>query len=486
MSDDDNTADLSLGRETAVAMFAKFALSATGFIGIVIFANVLDNEGLGKYYFLLALAKVSVQIPGGFANAIRKRVSEVGVDPSEYFGFGLLVHSVFTGVTLALVVVSYPFIQDRVGPFAFAVATVAIVGTLGLFSLVNRVYSGIGHPGASFWTDTVRSVITLGLQVVFLIVGFRVLGMMGGLIIANVLTAVLVLMLMRVRPRIPATETVRRVTTFAKWSVPNSLFQNLYMRLDVLILGFVVGNAAVGLYEPALRLTVPAAIIAGSIGDSLTVKASGLNSIDHSVSEDLRNALSYTCLFAIPILFGAAAIPTELMTVIFGTEARPGWTALVGLAVFQVFNTYRLPFDNVISGMNRPDLRFRVSLFTLAVNAPLAIVLGFEYGLIGVVIATIIAEVIRVLTYLGIAYRLFGQLMLPWQLVEQTSAGLVMFGVVVALSEAVAITGWVSLVAVVGAGAVTYFAVLVVVSSHFRVTVRNVLADLGITRAVGL
>lgn len=486
MSDDDRTTNLSLGRETAVAMFAKFVLSATGFVGIVIFANVLDNEGLGKYYFLLALAKVSVQIPGGFANAIRKRVSEVGVDPSEFFGFGLLIHSAFTGATLALVVLMYPFIQEQVGPFTFALATVGIVGTLGLFSLVNRVYSGIGHPGASFWTDTVRSIVTLGLQVAFLLVGFRVLGMMAGLIIANVLTVALVLVLMRVRPRFPAAETASRVVTFAKWSVPNSLFQNLYMRLDVLILGIVVGNAAVGLYEPALRLTVPAAIIAGSIGDSLTVKASGLSSIDRSVSEDLRNALSYTCLFAIPILFGASAIPKELMTVIFGAEARPGWTALVGLAVFQVFNTYRLPFDNVISGMNRPDLRFRVSLFTLAVNAPLAIVLGFEYGLIGVVIATIIAEGVRVLTYIAIAHRIFGQLMLPWQLVEQTGAGLVMFIMVVVLSETVIITGWLSLVAVVGTGAVTYFTTLLVISSHFRLTVRNVLADLGVARGVGL
>ncbi|WP_132058340.1 oligosaccharide flippase family protein [Halorussus amylolyticus] len=486
MSGQDDTTDLSLGRETAVAVVAKLVLAAMGFVGVVVFARVLGTEGVGKYYFLLAMAKVTTQIPGGVSNAIKKRVSEVGVDPAEFFGLGLVVNAAFTSVVLAVAVVGYPFLKSQVGPFAFALGVVAIVASLGLFSLVNRLYAGIGHPGASFWTDTIRSVLTLVAQVAFLVAGLNVLGLMGGLVLATLVTTVGVAVLTNVRPRIPTRETAERVSTFAKWSVPNALFQNLYMRLDVLILGFVVSNAAVGLYEPAMRLTVPAAFIATGIGDSLTVKASGLSSLDRDVGEDLRNALSYACLFAIPIFFGALAIPEALMVVIYGEEFRAGWVALVGLALFQLFNTYRLPFDNVVSGMNRPDLRFRVSVFTLAINAPLAILLGLEYGLVGVVVATVIAETVRVVTYLLIARRLFDDVLLPRPLFEQFAAGAVMFGVVYGASEAVAITDAITLAAVVGLGAVTYFGVLLAVSSHFRVTIRGVLADFGIERAPGL
>lgn len=233
-----------------------------------------------------------------------------------------------------------------------------------------------------------------------------------------------------------------------------------------------------------MRLTVPAAFIAATIGDSLTVKASGLSSLGREVATDLHNALSYTCLFAILIFFGALAIPESLMTVVFGAEYRPGWIALVGLAVFQLFNTYRIPFDKVVDGMDRPDVRFQVSLFTLAVNVPLAIVLDLEYGLAGVVAATIVAEVVRVVTYLAVAYRLFSQVMLPHPVREQFGAGFVVFGAVIALTEIITITGPVSLVAVVGSGAVVYFLVLLLVSSHFRLTLRSVLSDLGIDRYV--
>jgi O-antigen/teichoic acid export membrane protein len=488
-ADDGNNADtanLSLGRETAVAVVAKFVLAATGFVGILVFARVLGVEGVGKYYFLLAAAKLGVQVSGGVSNAIKKRVSEVGVDSAEFFGLGLVVHTGLTALALVLAVLGYPFLQEQVGPFAFALGVVAIVGALGLFSLANRLYAGIGHPGASFWTDTVRSVVTLVAQVTLLAVGLNVLGLMAGLVIATLLTTAGVVALAKVRPSLPTRETAERVWTFARWSVPNSLLQNLYMRLDVLILGVIVGNAAVGLYEPAMRLTIPAAFIATSIGDSLTVKASGLSSLDRGVADDLRNALSYTCLFAIPIFFGALAMPEALMGIVFGADYRAGGAALVGLALFQLFNTYRLPFDNVVSGMNRPDLRFRVSAFTLAINVPLAVLFGLEYGLLGVVGATIVAETVRVATYLVVAYRLFDQLMLPRPLFEQFGAGAVMFGVVYWLSDAVAVTGWVTLLGVVAAGAVTYFGVLVGVSPHFRLTVRNVLDDLGVAPAAGL
>ena len=486
MKGEKDTTSLSLGRETAFAMAAKLLLAVVGFAGVVVFARVLGVDGIGKYYFLLAVAKLTVQVPGGVSNAIKKRVSEVDVDAGEYFGLGLATVVVFTLVVLAAAVVGYPLLREQIGPFAFALGAVGIVGSVGLFSLSNRLYAGIGNPGASFWADSVRSVFTLAFQVAFLLVGLRVLGLMYGLVLATLLTAAGVAVAANVRPRVPTRETLSSTWAFARWSVPNSLTQNLYMRLDVLILGVVVGNSAVGLYEPALRLTVPAGFIAISISDSLTVKASGLTSIDEGVGDDLLNSLSYTALLAIPILFGALAMPDALMGIVFGAEYTAGATALVLLAVFQLFNTYRMPFDNVVDGMDRPDIRFRVSLFTLAINAPLAVLLGLEFGLLGVVVATIVAEAARTITYLFVAYRLFDRVMLPRTLLEQFAAGALMFGVVSAITEAVAVDGPFVLAGVVGAGGVTYFAALVALSSHFRLTVRSVLHDLGLGDVVGV
>ena len=473
-----NTSNLSLGRETLIAIIAKFALAVTGFAGIIIFARVLGPNRLGTYYFLLTLGQYGMQFTNGVGDAIRKRVSEVGVEPGEFFGVGLAVHAAFSIVVLALLVTLYPFVNSHFGSFQLALGVVAILGVLGAFTIVNQLYAGVGNPGASFWTDSVRSVLTLALQLLFLWLGWQVLGLMAGFILATGISAIGVAILVRVRPRLPTRATVKRTVDFARWSVPNSLMHNLYSRLDVLILATIVGHSAVGLYEPALRLTLPAYFMATSIGNALVVKASGLNSLQRDVQADLSNAISYTSLLAIPIFFGALAIPTELMVTVYGPEYRDGWTVLVGLALFQVLNTYHVPFDKVINGIDRPELQFKVSIFSVAINVPLAIILGLNYGLVGVVIATILTEVTRIVAYQFLMYSLFETVFVTKPLLKQFFGGIVMFVVVYGISEnVVSISSWKQLALVVGLGALTYFVTLLAISPHFRLTIRNVFGD---------
>ena len=471
-----DTARLSLGREALVALVAKFFVALTGFVGVVVFARVLGVDGVGKYYFILAGAKLATQVTSGINDAIKKRVSEIDVAPEEYLGLGLVTNTAFVAVVAAVLWAALPLLREYFGPPVFVLGLVAILGSLSLFALANRVYAGIGHPGASFWVDSLRSVLTLAAQMAFLVSGFFVVGLIFGLVSATIASAAVALLLAGVRPSLPSRETARNTAVFAKSIVPTYLMQNLYSRLDVLLLYVVVGSSAAGLYEPALRLTVPAVFIASSINDSLSVKASGLHSLDESVVEDLRNSLSYTALFAVPVFFGATAIPELLMGTVYGPDFRDGALALVGLGLFQVFNTYRKPFNSVIYGMDRPDLLLRVSTLTLLVNVPLAVVLGFEYGLVGVVAATVVSEAVRVVTYLVVAHRLFDQVLLPRPVLHQFVAGAGMFGAVEGMTRLLDVpAGWPWLLSVVGFGAATYFALLTLISGHFRLTVREVL-----------
>jgi O-antigen/teichoic acid export membrane protein len=481
--EESRTASLSIGREAFVALFAKFVLAVLGFVGIVYFYDQLGPAVIGVYYTVLAGGKIASQVPGGVANAVQKRVSEVTTDSGEYLGLGLVVVGALSGLAAVGAVVARPWLAGYVDSPAHLVGGVAIFASLSLFALTNRFYSGIGHPGASFWTDAVRSAVTLAAQVALVIAGFRELGLMWGFTIATALTGAGVLVLAGVRPRVPSERVVDRTAAFAKWSVPNAFTSNLYQRVDVLILAALVGSTAVGVYEPALRLTVPALFVAGGVGDSLTVKASGLTSLDRDVLHDMKNAVSYTGLLAIPIFFGALAMPTALMRTVYGPTAAAGALALVGLAAFQVFNAYRIPFDKVVNGIDRPELQLLVGGFTLLVNVPLAVALAGPYGLEGVVLATVVAEAVRFAVYQVVALRVFGTVVFTRPIVEQFAAGVVMFGAVELVTARVGITSWLVLVGVVAAGAAVYFGTLVLVSPHFRLTVGNVAADLPVVGA---
>lgn len=476
---DNTTAELSLGRETAVAFLAKLFLAATGFIGFVFFGQRLGPAGIGIYYFVLATAKFSVQAVGGVSNAIKKRVAEVDTDVGRFLGMGLIVLTCFTALLLFGVFVLEGFIRAEFGPVRYAYGGVAIVGSLGLFTLSNRVYAGVGKPGASFWVDTLRSVLTLGGQVALITVGYGAFGLMGGLVGATLVTGVLGFFLVGVRPRLPTRETVRSTASFARWSVPNALVGNLYSRIDVIFLGVIAGSTVVGYYEAAIRVTMPATLIAISIGDSLVIKASGLSSLDEDVEEDLRNSMSYVGLFAVPLFAGALALPPEsLLIYLLGEEFAPAWPAVIGLALYQVLRVYKTPFESVLDGMNRPDLRFRVSLLTVIMHLPLVYTLGNRYGLLGVVGATVVAEAIRFIAYQAVARSIFGRLVLTRPIAEQWLAAGVMYIAVASASSYVApVDGWFDLLGLLSLGGGSYFIGLSGISGHFRATVRGALSD---------
>jgi len=474
-----DTASISLGRETAIAFSGKVVLAALGFAGVVYFYRELGPATIGIYYTVLAGGKIASQVPGGFANAIHKRVSEVDTPTAEYFSFGLGVYLLAVALGLVVVALSPSVVYELVPTGEHLVGGFLIFASLGLFVLTNRVYAAIGNPGLSFWTDTVRSLLTLLAQLALVVLGYGEFGLIGGFVFATVVTGLGVGLLTRVRPSIPSRQTVARTFEFAKWSVPTSVTQNLYNRVDVLVIAFLVGSEAVGLYEPALRLTVPATFIAQSIGESLVVKVSGLHSLGDDIRSDLRNAVSYTSLFSIPIFFGALAIGRELMRTVYGPSAVAGTTALVGLALFQLLNTYTIPFDKVVNGVDRPQLQLYAGLLTLAIHLPLAFYLGApsRLGLEGVVAATVVAEFARLVAYQLMARNLFGGWIVTRPVGEQLLSGLVMFGAVSLAVDAVAVRSWVTLVVHLGFGGVVYFGALVVVSRHFRGTVRNVAED---------
>jgi O-antigen/teichoic acid export membrane protein len=306
--------------------------------------------------------------------------------------------------------------------------------------------------------------------------GYGAFGLMGGFASATLLTAILVFVLVGTRPQLPDGQTVRRTYEFARWSVPNSLVNNVYARADVLLLGIILGSGAVGLYESALRVTLPATFVAISISDSLTVKASGLSSLGEDVEDDLRNAVSYAGLLSIPLVAGTLALPGDIvLTYLLREDFVAAWPAVIGLAVFQVFNSYRLPFDAVVAGIDRPELQFRVNLLTAVIHIPMAVILTYVYGFLGVVVATIVAECLRVVVYQYVAYRIFGRPVVTRPIAAQIGSAVAMFVGVKGLSVALApVTGLVEVGALIGSGVVLYFAVLFVVSGHFREATWNV------------
>lgn len=467
-----DTTSLGIGSEALSSLVSNVVMGAVGFGGTLIFARVLGASGLGVYQTAIAAAFVFTVLSGGVADAVRKRVSEVDVDASQFLGLGLIAHVAFSVFVLLGALFFLGPVAAYLGSAQVTLAAVGVVTALGLFNVTNRTLAGIGYPARSSWMDTVRSVLTIVCQVAFLWAGLEAFGLVLGLAAGTLVTALLSAKLAGVWPKAPSRSTARSVSEYARWSVPNGLLNKLYSNLDVLVVTAAVGSTAAGFYAVANQLVQPAVFLASSISGAFEVKASGRHSAGKEVVQDLLNSVSYSGLFAAPIFFGALAMPRAIPRTVFGGEFAAAGGALIGMALFQICNVYVAPLQSVFEGIDRPDVIFRVNALVTALHVPLAVALGYEFGLLGVVAATVVAELLRLTTYQFLAYRQFDCLAVTRPVFEQFASALAMYAFLEGLLGSVAVRGWVVLLSLVGGGAAVYFGVLTLISPHFRLSVR--------------
>lgn len=472
--------EADFGVEISRGLVAKFLMAAVGFAGSVVFARVLGPGGYGAFYLVQTLVSVLDNPATGWGAACKKRVSEAGFPASEALGSALAA-----AVVVPLVVVPAVYLFQRfTGVFDLSgllLPFAALFGAMCLFVVTSQVLSARANFSAAEWADTLRSLLTTPLQLALVLAGFGVTGMVYGLAAATALTVPYVLYRVGVRPAVPSRRTLASIGSYAKFSVPNGFLGTAKSRVDILLLGALVSSAAVADYQVSMQLTMAGAFVGTASSAGLMARVSDYRSRGDSeaIVEDVTNALGYASVLSVPIFFGAAAMPGDLLVTVFGPQYAGVGPVLVGLSLFRALNAQSRQLESAISGLDRPDVNTRVGALALVSNVALGYVLLLEYGVLGVVAATVVSEVVQ---YGALAYAVKRQLpdvpLFSRPLRHQLLAGASMFVVVDRLHAAVGVSWWGELAALVGVGGAVYFAVLAAVSRPFRVTVRGILADL--------
>jgi O-antigen/teichoic acid export membrane protein len=475
---DTEASDVSLGGETAKATLAKFTMAVAGFVGTIVFARVLGPVGIGGYYLLMTVIRLSNRPIGGLSGAVQKRLSETGFNIGEALTIVTFVAIAWTALNVSAAYLLRGRLEAFVGFDNAILAFGALLGTLNLFILYQGALSATGQIGWTRWMDAFRSYLTLPAQIALVWLGFGAAGMAYGEAIA---TAVLLVPLLHavVGFSRPTWGTARSLWKYAKYSIPNRYLSRAYSELDILILGVLLTETAAGHYGVAFRLSIPAMFIAMVASSGLFSRVSNLRSKGEPIAEDIHNTLSFTSLFAIPMLFGGAVLDRQLVVTLYGSEFGPAAPILTGLLVYQLIRTQSSPLEKVVGGLDRPNVVTRVYVLLLVANAVTGVLFTLWIGAIGVVIATILAETLR---YAGLAVYLRQEgprfSLFPRALIAQIFSGFLMAAVLVSLETTVQIDSWLVLGSLVGSGAVVYFTVLFAVSRRFRETVFGTLDDM--------
>lgn len=475
--------EVPFGLEVTKGVVGKFLMAIIGFAGTILFARILGPVGFGGFYLLWSVVLIAKLPVDGISSASKKRYSESDADRTAIVGgtvLAILVISACAVLGATLVrgqLESYTGLPDAHLLFGLLFVTTA------LFSPFQQLLNATGRVSYAVWIDLVRSVLTTPLQLGFVLLGTEASGMAYGLSLATALALPISYARLGTRPSLPSRRTLRRLWSFARFSILSVTLGRIYNRFDVLLLGILLTPAAAGQYEVALKLTVPAVFLSQVAGDGLMARVSNLHSRGESIVVEVSNTLSFASVLAIPVFFGALVLSRPLVVTVYGPEYSPAAPLLIGLAAFRVFETQRSVLTQTVQGIDRPELNVKIGAATLLVNVILGVLLTIQIGASGVVVATVVAEG---LSYVAIAVIVRREIpdveLLPRTLVKQVAAAVVMAGVVVATRQVVPIASWVHLLGVVGFGALVYGITLLAISARLRFTVRSVLEDAGLTR----
>lgn len=470
--------DMDLGWESVKALVAKFVMAATGFAGIIVFTRLVEKSDFGGFYLLLSLVFLADRPVRGFCQAVRKRWAESGSPKREILGTILLVDAVAFVVAAAVVFGFRPFLIDYTGLQGSAPLFLAIFGSLLLFFPYQLILGAMGWPSKQVWNDAFRSLLTLPLQVALVLSGLGALGMGYGLAAATLLSTPIAIYFVRVRPAVPTRETLKSLWEYGRYSTPNAIVGETYSRIDILLLGFLIGTVPVANYEVAFKLTTPATFASGVVATALMPKISNTISKGGEFVDDVKNSISYVSVLAIPIFFGALAIPEPLVVTAFESRYAGAAPYLIGLALYQVIATQTAIYFQTLSGMDLPNVGLKVNSVTLLFNIVVGIALAVVIGPLGVVVATVLAEGVKyLLTMLSVVRRVDGVTVIPRPLVMQIVAGVVMYVALEIVHARVSVSSWLDLAVLVGTGAIVYGIVLVLISPGVRVTIRSISED---------
>ncbi|GAA0671456.1 oligosaccharide flippase family protein [Natronoarchaeum mannanilyticum] len=465
------------GLEVSKGFVAKIVLAAIGFLGSIVFARVLGPAGYGSFHVILAVSAVLDNPVSGFGNACKKRISEYDHDPGEILTAGFAVALVGAAVVFAGALVAESFVDYfdmENGPLLVAVVFSGVV----FFKIAQPMVAGLGKFGTAVTLDMLRSLFTIPLQLLLVVVfGLGVSGMVYGLTVASLMTVPLTLFVLGVRPAMPSRSTLESLWAYARFSVPNNFVGTAYSKLDVLLLSAVLGTAAAGQYQIALQLMLPATLLASVMGSGLFAEVSAQVSRDEAVDGQITNNVAFASLFAVPLFFGALAMPESIVVTVFGGQYRDAAALLIGLGIYQIFRTQTTQVSSVLSGYDRPDLLLWIKTLTVVTNVALGVVLIYQIGALGVVVATVVAEVTSYVLLTYYARRHVRYAIFPDPLRYQFLAGLVMFAVVELLHRWIGVSSWFELLTIVSVGAAVYGIALIALSDVFLFTAKSILDD---------
>lgn len=404
-SDGGNSSLQSITRGASLHFVGKVISNGLGFL-----LNLLLTRGLGAalygiYAYALTLISFAVIFSRlGTGKAILRFLpayEDNSCRRNQILGLAYLtalVGSTVAGIVLYIVA---PLVSEYTLDNPLLVNVIRIFAIIlpfkALIELTNAVFRGLERMELQVFTnDIVRPLVKILLVSIALVVGYSLQGVVVALATASILVAVVALSILltrtSLRPDLINRQSKKHVVEFYNFSVPltmKDVGQYLYKRVDILMVGFFLLEADVGVYQVALLIAGLLTLPLNAFNQLFPPVASRLHSNGNvqELNSVYKRVTRWTLTLSIPPALVALLYSRELLSV-FGPEFPTGAIVLILFVIAQLTNCAVGPSGFVLMMTEHQYLNMLNQWLLGILNVILNYVLILEFGLIGAALAT--------------------------------------------------------------------------------------------------
>ncbi|MET1124304.1 MAG: flippase [Archaeoglobaceae archaeon] len=270
----------------------------------------------------------------------------------------------------------------------------AYVFLFSLAGFVNSIFNAFNDFKANLVKSTVYEASRVFFVLLFLFLGFSVVGALFGYVVASFAALSALLLLLRKYSSVITGNAKgvdwRRVLRFTGYLTIGSISWTIFAYVDSVMIGLLLPATDVGFYRAAYNVVAAVAALVSipTVLFPVFVQLEG---------EDLKRAfdrvVKYSSILAFPSAFGLAAISEQLVSFVYGAEYLPASVPLAILSLLILRSALGF-WGTLFTAKEMPKYPVYATIFGMLVNVVLNYVLILRVGIAGAAAATVISNVI--------------------------------------------------------------------------------------------
>lgn len=382
------------------------------FLYFVILSRQFGQEGAGEYSLALALAGLFVVFSdfGLYYYSVKelsRSTKSSMADHSHVFCARLIL----CGATLLLLLLALPLM-----PLSVEIKLlVALIATAQLGQVLVQGFAAVfvarGQAHAAGVLELLVKALGAAAGIAIVVNGGSLVMAAAVLPLVSLLILVLAYgMVSRTHGAISLRTSWQELVALLRVALPYALSELLRfvsVRTDVILLGFLIGPVAAGIYNVAYRLVWFLQLIANYAAIAILPEISRLSSLPQDEMQKLFNlSLSIVILVGVPSAAGIFLIAPELILLIYGPEFPRSILILQVLSAVLFFSSVKLIIGMFLTGTDRQAIRTKIEWWVAGVNIVSNLVLISIFGVLGATFAALLSEFLVVVSIAASLHRM--------------------------------------------------------------------------------